>query len=454
MGIDKPDFLAQPLFSGRKVLWLGCAIILIVLCLSTADVIYSLRETVRRSDGVVSAFRQRSRMLDGLRTLMLRSALSPGNDDDRAISTGDLPAEHVQANQILEQFERSLEASGDEATQQRLSDLRFSLNQYWVSLPGIREQNSKHPQVVPRPFSGTPARRQIRHIARQIMDLNREQQDRAELQLSAEHDRLEKELLISSGVSLFVVLALIGAISYRIRTTERFAEEQYLDVVQARRELQTFTGRLEQAQEEERRKLSRELHDEFGQTMAAALVELGRIQEEMTDDNETRAQLASVKQELENSMRSIRDIALILRPSMLDDLGLVPALRWQGREVARRSGLSVRIEADDDCKSLPDAYRTCIYRVVQEALNNIVRHASARSAVVTFRWAPNALALIIADDGRGFRPASDKGMGLLGIEERVGRLSGHLDVTSLPGRGTTIQVTLPVPAEEKEEELR
>ena len=370
MSIDKPDFSPQPLFSGRKILWLGSAFILVVMCLSTADVIYSLRKTAARSDAVVSAFRHRSHVLDNLRSLMLRSALSPDSDDDRAIDTSDLPDAHVQANQILEQFEQSLEASGDEATQRRLADLRYSIDQYWTSLPSIRDENSKHRQAITGPFTGTPGRKQIRHIARQIMDLNREQQDRAEAQLHAEHSRLEKELLVTSTLSLFVVLALIGAVSYRMRNTERLAEEQYSDVVQARHELQTFAGRLEQAQEDERRNLSRELHDEFGQTMAAALVELGRIQNEVIDDDGTRAQLARVKQELESSMRSIRDIALVLRPSMLDDLGLVPALRWQGREVARRSGLSVRVEAEDDCKFLPDAYRTCIYRIVQEALNN------------------------------------------------------------------------------------
>ena len=149
-------------------------------------------------------------------------------------------------------------------------------------------------------------------------------------------------------------------------------------------------------------------------------------------------------------MRSIRDIALVLRPSMLDDLGLVPALRWQGREVARRSGLAVRVEADDDSKFLPDAYRTCIYRIVQEALHNIVKHASAKSAVVTFTWTQGALDLTIADDGKGFRPISEKGMGLLGIEERVSRLSGRLEVDSFPGKGTSLHVTLPVPTEEKE----
>ena len=445
---ERPEIIAKPLFSGRKILWVGCIFILAVMCISTADVIYSLRKTAVKSDAVVSAFRQRSRLLETLRTLMLRSALSPDSDGERAIESSDLPAAHLQANQILGRFGASLGASGDEATQQRLDDLKSSINQYWDSLPSIREQNASHPATA---LVRTPERRQIRHIAHQIMDLNKEQQDRAGAQLHAEHDRLQGELLISSLLSLAVVFALIAGISYRIKTTERFAEQQYREVVQARTELQTFAGRLEHAQEEERRKLSRELHDELGQTMAAALVELSRIENEMPQDTAAKAQLASVKSELESSMRSIRDIALVLRPSMLDDLGLVPALKWQGREVARRSGLAVRVEADDDCGFLPDTYRTCIYRIVQEALHNVVKHASATSVAVAFRSTNESLLLTVEDNGKGFRPASEKGMGLLGIEERVGRLSGLIKVTSSPSKGTTIQVTLPVPAVQREE---
>ena len=450
MTLNQPEIIAKPLFSGRKILWVGCAFILAVMCVSTADIIYSLRKTAVRSDAVISAFRQRSDLLDSLRGLMLRSALSPEGESERAIDTSDLPAAHQQANQILEQFGRSLEASGDESTQQRLGDLRKSLNDYWDSLPSIRQQNGQHLQTT-APLAGTPERKQIRHIARQIMDLNREQQDRAESQLHTEQNRLQDELLVSSLLSLLIVFGLIAGMSYRIKTTERYAEIQYQDVLQTRTELRTFTARLEQAQEEERRNLSRELHDEFGQTMAAALVELSRIQNEMIGEDSTKAQLARVKLELEGSMRSIRDIALVLRPSMLDDLGLVPALRWQGREVARRSGLAVRVEADDNSAFLPDDYRTCIYRIVQEALHNIVKHAAASSAVVIFKGTAEALMLTVEDNGRGFRPAAEKGMGLLGIEERVGRLSGRVRVTSLPNKGTSIHVTLPLPVIEERE---
>ncbi|MGI4756814.1 MAG: sensor histidine kinase [Janthinobacterium lividum] len=362
----------------------------------------------------------------------------------------ELPATHAEANRVVEQIVKSSEASGDASTGNRLADLRNSIDQYWDALPAIRERNGAMPEATQR-LRSSPERRQVRRIARQINALNRDQQDRAEAQLNAEQRRLQAELLVSSVLAFVIVLALVAVMSYRIKRAERLAEMQYRSMAQAKTELQNFAARLEQAQEEERRTLSRELHDAFGQTMAAALVELSRIQEAMTHDDGTRAQLASVKLELESSMRSIRDIALVLRPSMLDDLGLVPALRWQGREVARHSGLAVRVEADDASEFLPDTYRTCIYRVVQEALHNTVKHASATSVVVTFQELSEALVLRVEDDGKGFRPDREKGLGLLGIEERVGRLSGLVRVTSLPDKGTSICVTLPKPAAQERE---
>lgn len=312
MTTDVPQKRDKPLFSGNKVLWVGCALILVVMCLSTADIIYSLRQTSVRSEAVISAFRQRTRLLDTLRGLMIRSALAPDSGGQRAMDDSELPATHAEANRVVEQIVKSSEASGDASTGNRLADLRNSIDQYWDALPAIRERNGAMPEATQR-LRSSPERRQVRRIARQINALNRDQQDRAEAQLNAEQRRLQAELLVSSVLAFVIVLALVAVMSYRIKRAERLAEMQYRSMAQAKTELQNFAARLEQAQEEERRTLSRELHDAFGQTMAAALVELSRIQEAMTHDDGTRAQLASVKLELESSMRSIRDIALVLR---------------------------------------------------------------------------------------------------------------------------------------------
>jgi signal transduction histidine kinase len=129
---------------------------------------------------------------------------------------------------------------------------------------------------------------------------------------------------------------------------------------------------------------------------------------------------------------------------MLDDLGLAPALNWHARETSKRTGLNVVVSADDAIDSLPDEHRTCIYRVVQEAVNNAVRHANARTVEVAVRKERQKVNVTVQDDGAGFDTRFMRGLGLLGMEERVRRMGGRLKIRSEPGRGTLIHAALPV----------
>ncbi|HEX5230285.1 MAG TPA: ATP-binding protein, partial [Bryobacteraceae bacterium] len=133
------------------------------------------------------------------------------------------------------------------------------------------------------------------------------------------------------------------------------------------------------------------------------------------------------------------------RPSMLDDFGLVPALDWQAREIGKRTGLRVQVasEISDD---LPEEHKTCVYRVVQEALNNCAQHAQASVVQVVVRRQVGEIVLTVQDDGSGFDPERVRGLGLLGMEERVRHLGGTFQIDSRPGRGTLLRVTLPLAA--------
>ena len=139
---------------------------------------------------------------------------------------------------------------------------------------------------------------------------------------------------------------------------------------------------------------------------------------------------------------------MLLRPSMLDDLGLTPALNWLVKEVSRSSGMNIRAEVSSGADTLPDAHRTCLYRVVQEALTNATRHSGARTIDLEVYTIGNWVKTTITDDGRGFEAGTErrKGLGLLGMEERVRELGGRISVTSAPGRGTVVDVRLPRPA--------
>jgi signal transduction histidine kinase len=219
------------------------------------------------------------------------------------------------------------------------------------------------------------------------------------------------------------------------------------EISAARAELRELSARLLEAQEEERRSISRELHDEVGQSLTGVLVEMANLST-LIRSNDTAAlsvKADEIKKLLESSISVVRNMALLLRPSMLDDLGLAPALQWQAREVSKRSGVWVAVTADAIPEDLPEEYKTCIYRVTQEALHNCVQHAGARNIKVVVRQADARLALTVEDDGRGFDPALQKGMGLLGIQERITRLGGTFAIDSTPGAGATLCVTLPVP---------
>jgi signal transduction histidine kinase len=157
-----------------------------------------------------------------------------------------------------------------------------------------------------------------------------------------------------------------------------------------------------------------------------------------------RGRLHSIAGSVESAVEAVRRMALSLRPSMLDDLGLVPALEWQAREVGHRTGLNVQVQAEESAGELPDAYRTCIYRVVQEALQNCARHAGASRVQVALEKAAKSVSVHVEDDGKGFAVSRTRGLGLLGMEERVAQLGGRLRVQSEPGRGTIVSAELPI----------
>jgi signal transduction histidine kinase len=224
---------------------------------------------------------------------------------------------------------------------------------------------------------------------------------------------------------------------------EQELERRLEENSQARADLQELSAKLLRAQENERRTLARELHDEVGQSLSAILMEADNASA-AAGPAEAREHLVAVRTLAEKTVNEVRDLALLLRPSMLDDFGLVPALNWHAREMTKRTGLNVLLTADEAADELPEEHTTCIYRLVQEAVNNAARHASARTVHVELRREEERVYVSVRDDGAGFDTRIVRGLGLLGMEERVRRLGGRIAVDSQPGRGTAISVELPV----------
>ena len=280
----------------------------------------------------------------------------------------------------------------------------------------------------------------------QLNNWNGQQIHSSDETLLAQFSRLQASLTGSLSIALGAGLLLVIASMAYILRLERQTRNRYRELAQSRHELERLSSRLVDAQEEERRAISRELHDEVGQSLGALLVDLGRLSTNLpADSSEIRERIGRMKSLAERTVATVRDIALLLRPSMLDDLGLVAALEWQGREVSRRSQMEVAVESANVSDDLPDEYKICVYRLVQEALNNAVRHSRARNAKVRVAGSASGIEIEVNDDGQGFDPQRARGLGILGMEERVKRLGGSLEVKSAPGRGTVVKAELPLP---------
>lgn len=339
------------------------------------------------------------------------------------------------------------------AEQQRLDKLGKALEHYWDVLDPLFEWTPGQKLALSTRFLRTevlPRREAVLDITREIRDLNQSSLDKQRRDI----ERKEAELPIYGRRVLMATIilgALVAIVSlFGILRLERRAQAEKDRAEETGRELRRLSQELVRAQELERKAIARELHDEVGQMLTAQRMELRNLralraapEQEFLEHLEDTARLS------EEALKVVRNIAMGLRPSMLDDLGLAPAVEWQAREFSRRYGVPVVVNLEGPLEQLPDAHRTCVYRIVQEALTNSARHAHASEIRIAVHGSAGRLQILVQDDGSGFEPGTSRtrGHGLIGMEERVKELGGHIEVLSQEGKGTTISAELPVEAE-------
>ncbi|MFZ1879617.1 MAG: GAF domain-containing sensor histidine kinase [Gaiellaceae bacterium] len=229
-----------------------------------------------------------------------------------------------------------------------------------------------------------------------------------------------------------------------LRLTEIFAARAAVAVSLSERVAKDTLRRVVEAQELERRRLARELHDETGQALTSILLGVKAIRAASTPDEAERAE-GEVRAQIVQALQDVRALAVELRPSALDDFGLVAALERLAETFQTRSGLETLVQANVDGR-LPAEIETVLYRVVQEALTNVVKHAGAAHVSIVLRSRDRSVAATIDDDGRGFveTDVRAEALGLLGMRERLALVGGTLEVESSPESGTTIAVEVPV----------
>jgi signal transduction histidine kinase len=340
---------------------------------------------------------------------------------------------------------------------ERVQNLEEKLNDYWEVFEPLfdwtaaekiaRSASFLRREVVPR-------REAVLTIAREIEELNNGNLAAQRAEVTRRQDAFRNDLERSLLRSLLLGFLVAAVAVMRLRALERRSNEQRLRAEAAEQEMRQLSQQLVAMQEEERKKLTRELHDHVGQMLTALRMEIGRADRERTASPIRAGQaLAECKRLVDTVLRSVRDLVMGLRPSMLDDFGLQPALEWHVRDFRRRYNIRVDLEVRGDLNSLPDPHRTCVYRIVQEALTNCARHSEATRVDVSARYEEGRIEVVVADDGIGVDPDKPRGMGLLGIEERARELDGRLEVRARENGGTELLVTMPVVLRREEGEL-
>jgi signal transduction histidine kinase len=229
-----------------------------------------------------------------------------------------------------------------------------------------------------------------------------------------------------------------------LRIAEAFGERAAVAIDLSERVARDALRRVVAGQELERQRLARELHDETGQALTSILLGLKAI-EEAGNGQDVRQSVVELRKLVVGTLQDVRRLAVELRPKALDDFGLVAALQRLAETFAEQTGIRVHVEAALGDSRLPAETETALYRIVQEALTNVIKHAQAGTVSVVLTRKGDRVVAVIEDDGRGFDPAdtSDERLGLLGMRERIALVGGQLAVESRPDKGTTIAVEVP-----------
>ncbi len=434
------------------VLAIGFGTLLVLITLSGLAMLRTTRQIYAQIGSLYESYQRSARTLNELRTEVHLSGV--------LVRDYLLDPSHLTAGMYREQLLQLRTSMGKELEALRgmlgpedapkLERLRQELDRYWDSLDPLFDWTPREKLAFSSLFlrqQVLPRRNAVLALARELRELNEANLRRQRAEIDRKQAELPKQLgrMLAATLLLGLIVSVVSI--RRIHALERRTEREWRRAEQAEQELRRLSQQLVRAQEEERKAISRELHDEVGQMLTALRMEVRSLEQlREAPAEQFRERVAEARRLAENALRTVRDLAMGLRPSMLDDLGLAPAVEWQAREFSRRFGVPVTVELDGALENVPERQRTCVYRVVQEALTNCARHAQAGNIRVTVHGREDSIIVTVQDDGVGFDPAeaTGRGLGLLGIQERVRELGGRVNILSQPGRGTLLTAEVPL----------
>ena len=437
----------------RAVLLAGFGLTLGLWCFAGYQV--TLRIQAAQRDGVAVSVRylQAQELLASVRTqvlvasVLVRDAvLNPGS---RSVG-----AQRQEIQRVYDAIDRQLASYvpfvGSPSERERVGRLRDEIREFRFAPDEVLATDSTggpgNAGVLMRRFM--PRREAAIRISEEVQALNRAAFIEQQRAVTARQSGMQRQVWTVFGIALAISM-IIGWFAFRHsarlerRLTEQRGREEQIAI-----DLQRLSARLLYAQEEEQRRIARELHDEVGQLLSAAKVELA-VAGRRLDQTGGADLLSDAASSVDIALRSVRDLSRLLHPSALDDLGLVAALESQVADFRRRHDIAVDFTHVGIEGRHSEETERAVYRIVQEALTNIARHAHAGAVRVFLIADAVTCRVVVEDDGIGFdvadaeRPGRRHGLGLLGIRERVSQLGGTVKIESIESGGTRLEVELP-----------
>jgi signal transduction histidine kinase len=365
-------------------------------------------------------------------------------------------AYQARLHQIQQDVERALREYvprvESEAEREQWQALQRELGEYWSSMMPVlvleRPPSAIEARAVLRETI-IPRRETIIRISDGIHAVNQHAFEQETGEIVALRRAMRQRVWQTSAITVILGMGIAFLATRYAGRLESRIRDQHTQELHQKRELERLSSQLIQAQEDERRRIARELHDEVGQALTALKLELA-IAERNVATADAGAQLAEARAITDRTMQSVRDMSQLLHPAMLDDLGLPDTATWYLRGFSRRTGITSELVVERLERRLQPEIESCTYRIIQEAVTNVAKHAEATLCRVEIKRSAESLSISVEDDGKGFDQAvaagqAARGLGLVGVRERVARLGGTLRLESRPGSGTRLLVELPVP---------
>jgi len=438
----------------RAALLVGFAIVFGLWLLWGYQLVRGLRQFEQSVSTVDDAYLRGEQTLSKLRTnvllgsIYLRDALIDGGTARRDTYRGELTRLRTEAEQLLLSYLPDVQSREERDSWARL---QTELADYWAS----RDVAFTEPPMTPREAATLlrgrllPQRNTVLQVLDQVSALQAIANLRRREEIDALYRQVRTRFLAMGGGALLVAIVVALMVSLQVNRLQRQIELQRRIEQGNREDLERLSARLVSVQEQERRSLARELHDEVGQALTAVKMDIGVALRAQVDAR-ARLALEEARDISETMLRSVRDMSQLLHPSVLDDFGLPATLRTYLRNFSQRTGIRAQLAETMEARLAPEI-ELCVYRIIQEALSNVARHSGATACTVTLNAGGGLLRLIIEDNGRGVglvatRITEGRGLGLIGMRERAHVLRGSFSVSDREGGGTVVAVMVPLDA--------